>query len=75
MNIDVQDNDDIKIVHFDGNLDTNTSTEAEKRLGEMVDQGASKILVDFKDLNFISSAGLRVLLATAKKLPRPATGR
>jgi anti-anti-sigma factor len=68
MKIDVQDAGEIKVVRFEGKLDTNTTPEAELRLGEAMDQGASKILIDFEDLDFVSSAGLRILLATAKKL-------
>ncbi len=34
----------------------------------MIDAGTSKILINFAALEYISSAGLRVLLATAKKL-------
>jgi anti-anti-sigma factor len=68
MKIDMHDKGDVKVVRVEGKLDTNTTPEAELRLGEAVDEGASKILIDFKDLDFVSSAGLRILLATAKKL-------
>ena len=68
MKIDIQDNENVKIVRFEGKLDTNTTPEAETALNQAVEQGASKILIDFKDLDFVSSAGLRILLATAKKL-------
>ena len=68
MKIDINDAGDVKVFRFGGKLDTNTTPEAERQLGEAVDQGATKILIDFEDLDFVSSAGLRVLLATAKKL-------
>lgn len=68
MKIDMQDKENVKIVRFEGKLDTNTTPEAETALNQAVEQGASKILIDFKDLDFVSSAGLRILLATAKKL-------
>jgi anti-sigma B factor antagonist len=68
MNISVSVNGDVTVVSFEGNLDTNTASEAEERLGELASEGSGKILVDFADLDYISSAGLRVLLATAKKL-------
>jgi anti-anti-sigma factor len=68
MKIDTRDKGDVKVVRVEGKLDTNTTPEAERRLGEALEQGASKILVDFEDLDFVSSAGLRILLATAKKL-------
>ena len=34
----------------------------------LIDAGAQKLLVNFENLDYISSAGLRILLATAKKL-------
>lgn len=58
----------ITVVRFDGNLDTNTAPEAQERFDELAGQGVGKVLVDFERLDYISSAGLRVLLATAKKL-------
>jgi anti-sigma B factor antagonist len=70
MKIDLQDKENVKIVRFEGKLDTNTTPEAETALNLAIEQGASKILIDFKDLDFVSSAGLRILLATAKKLLR-----
>jgi anti-anti-sigma factor len=68
MKIDMHDREDVKVFCFEGKLDTNTTPEAETRLGEVVEQSVNKILIDFEDLDFVSSAGLRILLATAKKL-------
>ncbi len=58
----------ITIAAFEGNLDTNTAPDAEERLGELLEKGVTKILVDFTTLDYISSAGLRVLLVTTKRL-------
>jgi anti-sigma B factor antagonist len=68
MKIDMEDKGDVKVVRFEGKLDTNTTPEAETALSQAVEHGAGKILIDFRDLDFVSSAGLRILLATAKKL-------
>jgi anti-anti-sigma factor len=68
MKIEVRDSNDVKILEFEGNLDTNTSPDAEAKLNELIDNGSQKLLINFGKLAFISSAGLRVLLATAKKL-------
>lgn len=68
MNIDIRESGGVQILAFEGNLDTNTSPEAEAKINELIEGGAGKLLVNFEQLNFISSAGLRVLLATAKKL-------
>lgn len=68
MEINTKEVNDVKIVEFTGNLDTNTAPEAESRINDLLDNGATRILVNFENLNYISSAGLRVLLATAKKM-------
>ena len=68
MKIEIRESQGVQIVAFEGNLDTNTSPDAEKKINELIDGGAQKLLVNFEQLNFIASSGLRVLLATAKKL-------
>ncbi len=68
MNITTTEVEGITIAAFEGNLDTNTAPDAEERLGELLEKGVTKILVDFTTLNYISSAGLRVLLVTTKRL-------
>ncbi len=68
MKISQRKASDVKIVDFEGNLDTNTSHDAEVELNQLLKQGAKKILVNFENLDYISSAGLRILLVTAKQL-------
>jgi anti-sigma B factor antagonist len=58
----------VTIVQLDGNLDTNTAPDAQVHFDGLANGGQTRIVVDFGSLNYISSAGLRVLLATAKKL-------
>ncbi len=58
----------VSIVAIEGSLDTATSAEADSFLSNKIDQGALKILIDFEKLDYISSAGLRILLVTAKNL-------
>jgi anti-sigma B factor antagonist len=68
MDISSEIKDNITVVRFEGNLDTNTSTDAQDYLNKAIDDGASRVVVCFDKVDFVSSAGLRVLLATAKKL-------
>ncbi len=49
-------------------LDTNTSPEAEQLLMESIENGMHKIIIDFSKTSYVSSAGLRVIIMTAKKL-------
>ena len=68
MNISTTTIDAVTVVRLQGNLDTSTAPHAQTSLNELVDGGASKILVNLGEVDFVSSAGLRILLATAKKL-------
>jgi anti-sigma B factor antagonist len=68
MEITTKDINEIKVIQFQGHLDSNTSQEAEKFLNDLLGQQAKKILVNFEKLDYISSAGLRVLLSTSKQL-------
>lgn len=54
-------------VALNGRLDTNTAPKLEKELGTQLESTKSLIL-DFENLQYISSAGLRVLLGTQKKM-------
>lgn len=59
---------DIALLNLIGRLDANTSGELESVLIPMIDEGEKKIILDFSALDYISSAGLRLLLLAAKKL-------
>ena len=67
MMIEIKKNAENTIVEIVGRLDTTTAPSLEKTLNE--DMGETKnLILDFKGLEYISSAGLRVLLATQKKM-------
>lgn len=51
----------------EGRIDTITSQELDKEINDELGQFDS-LIIDFADLEYISSAGLRVLIATQKKL-------
>jgi len=68
MEINQRDIGDIRIFSISGNLDTTTSPDAEKEIMECIKDGGTKIVVCLKETAYISSSGLRVMLATAKKL-------
>ena len=66
--------DDVLVVAPAGRIDSGSSGELEKRLLEHVSAGEKRIVMDLLDVDYISSAGLRVLLLTANKL-RPQRGQ
>lgn len=68
MEISTRTQGDYTIVAIAGNLDSVTSPQAQQALDAVIGAGASKVAVDFSRLDYISSAGLRVMLGTAKQL-------
>jgi anti-anti-sigma factor len=67
MQISTRTSNDVHIVAIAGSLDSGTSPEAQKSLDAVL-ASAKKLVLDFSELDYISSAGLRVLLGVAKKL-------
>lgn len=56
-----------KRISIAGSLDSNTAPELQQSIDDQIDHAVSTIIIDFKGLDFLSSAGLRVLFK-AKKL-------
>ncbi|MBQ0083280.1 MAG: STAS domain-containing protein [Clostridiales bacterium] len=67
MEILKENNGNALTVSIIGRLDTTTAPELEASLKESLD-GVSELVLDFKALEYVSSAGLRVLLATQKQM-------
>lgn len=55
------------VIALEGRLDTMTAPELEAELGKSLD-GAESLVLDFSKLEYISSAGLRVLLSAHKTM-------
>lgn len=68
MSLGTRKEQDIVIITITGKMDAITSPSIENKLTELVDAGERKLVFDFQGLDYISSAGLRGILATAKKL-------
>jgi len=58
----------ISIFEVSGRLDSNTSPALEKQLFDAIEKGSKNVIVDFEGLDYISSAGLRVILKATKTL-------
>ncbi|MGH6917161.1 MAG: STAS domain-containing protein [Geminicoccaceae bacterium] len=58
----------VLVVAAQGRLDGSSADEFQGRLSASIESGETRILLDFADLIYISSAGLRILLITAKRL-------
>ena len=67
MNIEVKKNAEEFIIEIEGRLDTTTAPTLEKTINDNV-YGKTNLILDLKELSYISSAGLRVLLSAQKKM-------
>lgn len=56
------------VIYLSGRIDTATAGEFEEKLIETIDKNNYTMIIDFLNVQFISSAGLRVLLLAAKKV-------
>lgn len=66
MTIEIKRNAEETIVKLVGRLDTITAPALDKTINEDI-ADAKNLILDLKELEYISSAGLRVLLAAQKK--------
>jgi len=73
MQITTRDANDVLVVDMIGSLDTSTSGDAYDEMVRIAQSGRPKVLVSLKGVEYISSAGLRVIL-TASKLLKTARG-
>lgn len=68
MEIKENQNGNIHVFELSGRLDSRTSPEFDERIIQAMEKGANNIVIDFQSLEYISSAGLRVLNKAHKKL-------
>ena len=69
MTIEIKRNADETIIELAGRLDTTTAPDLDKTISTDID-GTKNLVLDFKSLEYISSAGLRVLLGAQKKIQK-----
>lgn len=68
MEITTIEEDGVCIASLNGKLDTASSVPAESELMALLDQGKNRLLLDFSNVAYIASSGLRVLLKLAQRL-------
>lgn len=63
------------VIEVSGRIDSATAPELAAVLSEITDEGEYNLVLDMSDVDFISSAGLRVLIDTQKTCQRMNRGR
>jgi anti-anti-sigma factor len=64
--VDIDKQRSVARVALCGALNTDTAPEFEQRLQAVIDEGLTLTVLDMKELDYISSAGLRVIFKAAK---------
>ncbi|MFA4848411.1 MAG: anti-sigma factor antagonist [Methanoregula sp.] len=62
--------DAIDVIYMSGRLDTNTAIEAEGELKKIIASGSLQIVLNFKNLNYISSSGLRIMILALREMKK-----
>jgi anti-sigma B factor antagonist len=68
FNTTIKEHGDISIIKLKGYLDAHTAPALENKFDELINNNKYKIVVDFQDLAYISSAGLGVFMAYIEKV-------
>jgi anti-sigma B factor antagonist len=67
MTINAEKNNEKVVLKIEGRLDTTTAPSLEKVINELP-ADVTNLILDMKELVYVSSAGLRVLLSAQKKM-------
>ena len=62
--------DGIMLYRLEGRLDANSSEGLEEKLFQAISGGTNRIIVDFENLDYLSSSGLRVIFKANRDLTR-----
>jgi anti-sigma B factor antagonist len=69
MTIDIKKNAETATISVAGRLDTTTAPALDKTIHEDIND-VNNLILDIKGIDYISSAGLRVLLSAQKKMQK-----
>ncbi len=68
LNVKVEEKAGKKVVHLEGRLDATSTPQLEDQLGGLIGKGEKHIVVDFARVEYLSSAGMRLMLSNTKRL-------
>ncbi len=70
MEIATQEFKRVAVMSVTGRVDSATAPELEGKLRELVEADKNQIVLDLKDVEYMSSAGLRAMVSTLKAVKR-----
>ena len=67
MNINIDTADQVTMIQISGDIDGKTAPEVQQQISAQIQPG-SKVLLDMSQVDYMSSAGLRMLLSTYRQI-------
>lgn len=67
IRVTIEEKGNIVILRLDGRLDATSTPVLEGKIKPVLEKQA-RVLMDFSDVDYLSSAGMRLLLSAAKKM-------
>lgn len=68
FSISIKTSDNVDKIYLKGELDAHTAPELENTISELLAKGRINLLMNFKELDYISSAGLGVFMAFIEEI-------
>ncbi len=68
MEVEVEEKGEIVVIRVGGRLDAASSPQLETKINEIVDKGHFKLVLNLSGVEYLSSAGMRLMLSVSKKL-------
>ncbi len=68
MNLSQNIIDSIPVIIVSGKIDASTSKDLDAALNALIDQNMTRLVIDMEKVEYLSSSGLRVLMAAQNKL-------
>jgi anti-sigma B factor antagonist len=70
MEISTQEQKHVSVMSVSGRVDSATAPDLENSLKKLVEADKTQIVLDLKDVEYMSSAGLRAMVSTLKAVKR-----
>jgi len=68
LNVKINEVNQKTVLRIEGRLDAASAPVLENKLTELISSGKTQLVLDFAKVDYLSSAGMRLLLSTTKKL-------
>lgn len=68
MEAQVEEKGDVIVVRVQGRLDAASSPQLEKKINSIIESGHFKLILNLEEVDYLSSAGMRLMLSVSRKL-------